>query len=139
MKYGHADFTPTWKCSVATLVHDIIHWSLTNIIWIWDDRIDQVCSKVNKSVAFFQNCRDFINRRAAYNFFFSHLIYCIRIFINLAPDYLLNRIFLLQKRAFRLIANVNHIPYHLIQTSDLQTYLVLNLLVNSHEFLVIMP
>ena len=142
MKYCHADFTPRWKCSVATLVLDIKHWSLTNIIWIWDDHIDQVCSKLNKSLAFFQNCRDFINRRAAfnfyYNFFFCHLIYGIRIFGNLAPDYLLNRIFLLQKRAFRLIANVNHIPYHLIQTSDLQTYLVLNLLVNSHEFLVIM-
>ena len=37
--------------------------------------------------------------------------------------YKFHRIFLLQKRAFRLIANVNHIPYHLIQTSDLQTSL----------------
>ena len=35
----------------------------------------------------------------------------------------LNRILLLQKRAFHLIANVNHIPYHLIQTSDLHTSL----------------
>ena len=55
--------------------------------------------------------------------FLLHLIYGIRIFGNLAPDYLLNRIFLLQRRAFRLIADVNHIPYRLIQTSDLQTSL----------------
>ena len=89
-----------------------------------DDHIDQVCSKLNKSLALFQNCGEFINRRAAFNFyysfFFCHLIYGICISENLAPDYLLTRIFLLQKRAFRLIANVNHIHYHLIQTSDLQ-------------------
>ena len=42
---------------------------------------------------------------------------------NLAPDYLLNRIFLLEKRSFRLIANVNHIPYHQVQTSDFHTSL----------------
>ena len=35
----------------------------------------------------------------------------------------LNGILLLQKRAFHLIANINHIPYHLIQTSDLHTSL----------------
>ena len=66
---------------------------------------------------------EFVNRKATfnfyYNFFFCHLIYGVRIFENLAPDYLLNRIFLLQYS----IANVYHIPYHLIQTSDLQTSL----------------
>ena len=56
-------------------------------------------------------------------FLLSPDIYGICIFGNLAPDYLLNGFFLLHKRAFRLIANVNHIPYHLIQTSDLQTSL----------------
>ena len=53
---------------------------------MWDDHIDQVCSKLNKSLALFQNCREFINRRAAfnfyYNFFFCHLIYGLRIFGN---------------------------------------------------------
>ena len=84
----------------------------------------KVCSKLNESLALFQNCREFINRRPAfnfyYNFFFCHLIYGIHIFGNLTPDYLLNRIFFLQQRAYCLIANVNRIPYHLIQTSDLQ-------------------
>ena len=73
-----------------------------------------------------------------YSFFFCHLIYGICIIGNLAPDfarggvaeseasrlapdYLLTRIFLSPKRAFRL--DVNHIHYHLIQTSDLQTSL----------------
>ena len=32
--FCHAVFQPTWKCSVATLILDIIHWRLTNIIWI---------------------------------------------------------------------------------------------------------
>ena len=46
------------------------------------------------------------------------------VFGNKAPDYLLNRIYLQQIRAFRRIANVNHIPYyHLVQTSNLLTYL----------------
>ena len=92
-----------------------------------DGHIDQVCIKLNKSLALFQNCREFINRRAAfkfyYNFFFCHLIYGISLFENLAPNYLLNGIFLLQKRAFCLIATIATIPYHLIQTSDLPTLL----------------
>ena len=97
----------------------------SSVITMWDDHIDQVCSKLNKSLALFQNCREFINRRAAfnfyYNFFFCHLIYYgIRIFGNLAPEYLLNTVSELQKRKFLLIANNIHIPYHLIQTSDLQ-------------------
>ena len=33
-----------------------------------DDHIDQVCSKLIKSLALFQNCGEFINRRAAFNF-----------------------------------------------------------------------
>ena len=33
-KYCLAVFQPTWKCSVATLILDIIQWNLTNIIWI---------------------------------------------------------------------------------------------------------
>ena len=27
-------FQPTWKCSVATILLDVIHWSSNNIIWI---------------------------------------------------------------------------------------------------------
>ena len=55
-------------------------------------------------------------------FLLSPDIYGICIFGNLAPT-ICWILFLLHKRAFCLIANVNHIPYHLIQTSDLQTSL----------------
>ena len=37
----------------------------------WDDHIDQVCSKLNKTLALFQNYREFINRRAAFNFCYN--------------------------------------------------------------------
>ena len=36
-----------------------------------DDHIDKVCSKLNKSLALFQNSREFINRRAAFNFYYN--------------------------------------------------------------------
>ena len=89
----------------------------------WSDHVDYICKNVKKSLALFQNCREFLDRKSSRNFYyqyiFCHLIYGIRIYGNLAPHYLLNNLFLLQKRAFRLIANVNHIPYHLISTIDL--------------------
>ena len=93
----------------------------------WTEHIDQVCLKINKNIALFQNCREFLDRKSARDFYFRYiycyLIYGIRIYGNLSPRYLLDRIFLLQKRAMRLIANVNHIPYHLIHTKDLHTSL----------------
>ena len=101
-----------WQESKTRLFGFILNDSLS-----WDDHIDQACSKLNNSFALFQNCMEFINMRAAfnfyYNFIFCHLIYDLRIFQNLAHNYLLNRIFSLQKRAFCLIANVYHNPYHL--------------------------
>ena len=93
----------------------------------WDDHVDQICSKINKSLALFQKCRAFLDSKSSRNFYFQyvfcHMIYGIRIYGNLSPQYILERIYLLQKRAFRLIANINHIPYHLVHTRDLHTSL----------------
>jgi hypothetical protein len=54
-----------------------------------------------------------------HHFIFCYLIYGIHIYYNLAPAHITNPIFLLQKRAFRLIAFVHFIPKHLISTQDL--------------------
>ena len=88
----------------------------------WTEHIDQLCLKIYRGkriqLCFRKSARDFYFR-----YIDCYLIYGIRIYGNLSPRYLLDRIFLLQKRAMRLIANVNHIPYHLIHTKDLYTSL----------------
>ena len=54
-----------------------------------------------------------------HHFIFCYLIYGIHIYYNIAPAHITNPLFLLHKRAFRLIAFVHFIQKHLISTQDL--------------------
>ena len=93
----------------------------------WDTHVDHLSNKITTTINLLQLCRPFLNGRTAitfyYQFIFCHLIYGIHIYYNLAPKYVSDSIFLLQKRAFRIIANIQHIPFHLISTSDLSSSL----------------
>ena len=89
----------------------------------WNNHVDTVCSKVTKSLTLLQFCRPYMNSKSAiafyYQFIFCHIIYGIHIYYNLAPRYVTKDLFLLQKRAFRLIANLHHMPAYIIPTNDL--------------------
>ena len=50
-----------------------------------------------------------------HQFIFCHLIYGIHLYYNMSPSFLRHPIFILQKRAFRLIANKN-VPTYLNPT-----------------------
>ena len=88
----------------------------------WNDHIDYICRKLNTNIVLLRYIRTFIDRRTAlifyYQFIFCHLIYGIHIYGNLSPCCFLNRMFLLQKRAFRLIMN-NRLPNQLIRTENI--------------------
>ena len=87
----------------------------------WHDHIDNVSQKINRKIALLQQCRFLIDRRTArifyFQFIYCYLIYGVHIYFNLAPSSISNQLFVLQKRAFRLVAGYNRIPYHLIPTN----------------------
>ena len=78
---------------------------------------------VRSNVALLQKCRFCISRKAAimfyHHFLFCHFIYGIHIYYGMTPLYITNPLFLLQKRAFRLMANFQSVPRHLVSTQDL--------------------
>ena len=84
---------------------------------------DDVLEKVSKNTNLLLLCRPYLTTYSAklfyYQFIHYHLIYSIYIYYGLSPSTFSNCIFLQQKRALRIIANVNHIPYYLIRTNDL--------------------
>lgn len=89
----------------------------------WQDHLDYVYKKVQRNVYLLQNLRYFLDIASARTFYFQfiycHLIYGIHIIGNLSCNNALNRLFLLQKRALRIIANVHYIPYYLIPTESI--------------------
>ena len=89
----------------------------------WQDHIDAMYKKVQRNVYLLQHSRYFLDRASARTFYFQfiycHLVNGIHIIGNLSCNNALNRLFLLQKRAFRIIANVHYISYHLIPTESL--------------------
>ena len=93
----------------------------------WNIHCDSVFEKVSKNTNLLQLCRPYLTTYSAkqfyYQFIHSYLIYGIHIYYNLSPSTYTNRIFLQQKRALRIIANVHHIPYHLISTNEMCTHL----------------
>ena len=100
---------------------------MINDTLIWDTHVDHLSNKITTTIILLQLCRPFLNGWTAitfyYQFIFCHLIYDIHIYYNLAPKYVSDSIFLLQKQAFRIIANIQHIPLNLISTSDLSSSL----------------
>ena len=66
--------------------------------------------------AFFDNKTSYI---LYHHLIFCHIISSIHIYYNLSPNYILKDIFLLQKRTFRLICNIQIIPNHLVPTNEL--------------------
>ena len=89
----------------------------------WGKHCDDVLEKVSKNTNLLLLCRPYLTTYSAklfyYQFIHCHLIYGIHIYYGLSPSTFSNCIFLQQKRALRIIANVNHIPYYLIRTNDL--------------------
>jgi retron-type reverse transcriptase len=75
----------------------------------WNAHIDHVLSRVSKGIAMLCCVRNFfpkhIKRMIYFAFVNSHLLYCISLWGN-APAYLLNKLIVMQKKAIRLICNV---------------------------------
>jgi len=93
----------------------------------WNYHIDSLCKRLSKTVFALRVlksvvCFDVL-KMVYYAHFQSSLVYCIEIW-GQCPDYLLNRVFVLQKKAIRILAGV---PY---RTSCRETKLfnVLNIL-----------
>lgn len=87
----------------------------------WDSDIEYISKKLTPNINLLQLCRPFLNNRSAifyYQLFFCHVIYGLHIYWNLARRYVTDILFLLQKRAFRIIANIQHIPLSLILTKE---------------------
>jgi len=87
-----------------------------NESFTWEDLVPYVCGRINSALIFLlQQCRRFIHIKSAfalfyYQFIYYHLINGIHLYANLISSRCTNKIFLLQKRAFRIIANVQNIP-----------------------------
>ena len=98
----------------------------------WNDHVSNLCDRIRSNVALLQQCRFCISRKAAiliyHHFLFCHFIYGIHIYYGMTPHYITNPLYLLQKRAFRLIANFQSVPRHLVSTQDLARSLNLLLL-----------
>ena len=96
---------------------------------LWDDHVAQVSKTLRTNLLLFQKCRPYISRKTAllfyYHFIFCHLTYGIHIYHSLSSAHLTNPLFVLQKRAFRLIAHVQNVPAHLISTRNLSLSLQL--------------
>ena len=93
----------------------------------WDGHVECISRKLNTNINLLQLCRPFLNNRSAitfyYQFIFCHIIYGLHIYGNLSPRYVTDILFLLQKRSFRIIANIQHIPFSLISTNELSSAL----------------
>ena len=93
----------------------------------WDGHVECISRKLNNNINLLQLCRPFLNNRSAitfyYQFIFCHIIYGLHIYGNLSPRYVTDILFLLQKRSFRIIANIQHIPFSLISTNELSSAL----------------
>jgi hypothetical protein len=77
----------------------------------WNHHIDSLCKRLSKTVFALRVLKNIVSfdvlKMVYYAHFQSALSYCIEIW-GQCPDYLLNRVFVLQKRAIRIIAGV---PY----------------------------
>ena len=91
----------------------------------WNEHVEKLVTKLQSNIRInlFKLCRSYISTFAARQFYFqfihSHLISGIQIYLNLSQKYLLDSIFLKQKSAMRIIANVHQIPNYLTDTRTL--------------------
>ena len=88
---------------------------------------ETVLDKVSKNTNLLKLCRPYLTTHSAKQFYFQfihcYLIYGIHIYYNLCASNITNPIFTQQKRALRIVANVQHIPFYLSPTNDLCTSL----------------
>ena len=95
----------------------------------WNKHVENISRKVSRSVTLLHLCRPYLNTKTSllfyHQFIFCHFIYGIHLYYNLSPKYVVNDLFLLQKRAFRIIANLHRVPYYLVRTNDLSNSLQL--------------
>lgn len=82
-----------------------------------------ILEKVTKNTNLLKLCRPYLTTYSSklfyYQFIHCHLIYGIYIYFNLTTLNVNAPIFLQQKRALRIIANMRHIPYYLTSTNQL--------------------
>jgi hypothetical protein len=76
----------------------------------WKDHIRELSQKITTNLRLFYLTQHLMTTQIAkifyYNFIHSYLTYGIHIYFNLSPDKLTNELFLLQKKALRLILKV---------------------------------
>ena len=79
----------------------------------WVPHIDYTCKKVSKSIGILSKLKNYLNpkclRNMYYSFVYPYFQYCNEVWGNAYSTHL-NRLTLLQKRAIRMIANVDR--YH---------------------------
>ena len=91
----------------------------------WNEHVEKLVTKLQSNINLFKLCRSYISTFAARQFYFqfihSHLISGIQIYLNLSQRCLLDRIFMKQKSALRIIANFHQIPNYFTDTRTLCT------------------
>jgi len=87
-----------------------------NESFTWEDHVSYICRHINYSLFLLQQCQGFIRTKSTLAFYYQFIYYDringIRLYANLTSSHCTNKFLLLQKRAFRLIANVQDIPRH---------------------------
>ena len=89
----------------------------------WNSHVENVISLVDKKICLLRLCRRFLttfsSKQFYYQFIHCHLIQGIQIYYSLSPKYLRDSLYLCQKTAIRIIANVHFLPPVLSSTSSL--------------------
>ena len=95
---------------------------LTELI-TWTEHVEKLVTRLQSNINLLKPCKSYISTFAARQFYFqfihSHLTSGIQLYLNLLPEYLIDSIFLKQKSAMRMIANVHQIPNYLTDTRTL--------------------
>lgn len=108
--------------SKSKLLGFIINDSLT-----WHDHITLISNKISSNLRLFYNIRHFMNFDTArlyyYNFIHAYLIYGLHIFFPTTPAKYTNTLFVLQKKALRLVCKELNLPQdnHCLPSTSLIT------------------
>ena len=86
----------------------------------FDNHIELIKTKIQKNTNLLQLCRTFLTTQSARQFYFQfihcHIINGIQFFLNISPKYQLDSLYVYQKAALRIIANIHYNPVQLSNT-----------------------
>ena len=92
----------------------------------WNGHVEHITEKI--SISLLRLCRKYLNNFAARQFYFQfvhcHFINGIHIYQNLSTNFLMDKLFVLQITALRLVCSLHMIPPHFIPSSILFRSLV---------------